>query len=92
MANIMGKSRKTDAPYMVWRAGDWEWRVLKSWQLNSLQPHARWFCDVRTPIVPEGEMGDVYVRDIIGYGELVEFDHSLFRDRETLLKTIAGQA
>ena len=60
------KTRPKDQPYEVWqtRDGSWTWYVLKKWQANDDKQYARWFCNVVTPIVPEGEMGDVYVADI----------------------------
>jgi hypothetical protein len=52
--------------YEVWQSFDdsWMWFILKKWQLKDDKPYARWFCLVKTPIVPEGEMGDVYVSEI----------------------------
>lgn len=44
--------------------GGWTWLVLKKWQADDSKQYARWFCKVFTPIVPEGEMGDVYVDEI----------------------------
>ena len=53
-------------PYEVWRSpdGSWEWQVLKKWQADDNKPYARWFCNVVTPMCPNGEMGDVYVNEI----------------------------
>jgi hypothetical protein len=59
-----GKMTTPDNAYEVWQAGDWTWYVLKKWQTNDDQPYARWFCLVKTSIVPEGEYGDVYVSEI----------------------------
>lgn len=42
----------------------WTWYVLKKWQADDDKMDARWFCDVVTPIVPHGEMGDVYVHEV----------------------------
>ena len=66
MKNTCAKTRPRANPYEVWRSfdGTWTWRVLKKWQADDAKPYARWFCDVVTPIVPEGEMGDVYVAEI----------------------------
>ena len=53
--------------YEVWQAGDWTWYVLKKYQKPEKEaenPYARWFCLVETPIVPGGELGDVYVSEI----------------------------
>src|SRR5438105_1966371 len=64
--NLMAKTVKVDRPYEVWIShnGEWVWLVLKKWQANDTAPYARWFCMVHTPMVPEGEMGDVYVSEI----------------------------
>ncbi len=68
--NLCGKMVKRADAYEVWRSydGSWTWYVLKKYQTPELEdknPCARWFCDVVTPICPNGELGDVYVRDII---------------------------
>jgi len=71
--NLCGKMRKPDQPYEVWQnvvpvfdcpPGSWTWKVLKKWQIDDRKPFARWFCEVTTPMVPDGELGDVYVTDI----------------------------
>jgi len=61
-----------DNPYETWKAGDWEWRVLKKYQTpekEAANPYARWFCAVYSPITREQmssgyELGDVYVSEI----------------------------
>lgn len=74
--NLCGKTRPKDQPYEVWQnvvpvfdcpPGSWTWHVLKKYQSpekEAANQYARWFCNVVTPIVPEGELGDVYVTDI----------------------------
>lgn len=64
--NLCGKTVKRENAYEVWRSldGTWTWYVLKKWQADDDKEFARWFCDVVTPIVPEGEMGDVFVSEI----------------------------
>jgi hypothetical protein len=64
--NLCGKTRKQDNPYEVWQSfdGTWTWNVLKKWQTDDSKPYARWFCNVVTPICPNGELGDVYVAEI----------------------------
>jgi len=38
--------------------------------------YARWHCLVKTPYVPQGELGDVYVKDIKdAKAELVKTDY-----------------
>jgi hypothetical protein len=67
--NTQGRQRKPDDPYEVWRSldGSWEWKVLKKYQApknEAKNAYARWFCEVTSPFVPYGELGDVYVREI----------------------------
>lgn len=66
--NEMGKSRKVNNPYMVYRAGDWEWRVLKAYQAPGAEKrnkYARWFCAVKSPMTHGSyDMGDTYVTDV----------------------------
>lgn len=67
MKNECLKERKTDNPYEVWRYGDWEWRVLKKWQVDDDKPYARWLCAVKSPFTYGSfEIGDVYVAEIKG--------------------------
>lgn len=65
--NPCGKVVKRENAYEVWQAGNWTWYVLKKWQIDDNKPYARWFCEVVSPIVPEGELGDCYVSDIKQY-------------------------
>ena len=71
--NLCLKTRSVDSPYEVWKSqdGTWTWLVLKKYQADDMQTNARWFCLVKTPYVPEGELGDVYVRDIKSNAVLV---------------------
>ena len=69
--NECGKVRNASNPYEVWEGSlmgvPATWKVLKKYQKPSLEasnPYARWFCEVTTPMCPDGELGDVYVRDI----------------------------
>jgi len=66
MKNLQAKTVTRESAYEVWQSADgsWTWYVLKKWQVDDNKPYARWFCDVVTPFVPEGEMGDVYVTEI----------------------------
>lgn len=66
MKNLQAKTRPASDPYDIYQSfdGTWTWNVLKKWQADDDKPFARWFCNVVTPIVPEGELGDVYVTDI----------------------------
>jgi hypothetical protein len=64
--NPCGKMRKLNDPYEVWESfdGSWQWNVLKKNQVKDDKPYASWFCMVKSPFVPDGEMGDVYVSEI----------------------------
>lgn len=78
--NAMGKTRPSEDPYLVFENGDWQWKVLKSWQANNGKPFARWFCEVSSPIVRAGELGDTYVSDVLSYGTLTYADPKVFGD------------
>lgn len=69
MKNLQAKTVKRENAYEVWQSADgqWTWYVLKKYQnpeTEAKNEYARWFCEVTSPIVPEGEMGDTYVKDI----------------------------
>lgn len=66
MKNLQAKMVKKENAYEVWSTldGSWVWYVLKKWQQDDNKKYARWFCLVTSPFVPEGEMGDVYVKEI----------------------------
>lgn len=68
MKNLCNKERKADNPYEIWGRSEnlpgWSWHVLKKWQADDNKEYARWLCLVKSPLVPEGEIGDVYVSDI----------------------------
>ncbi len=64
MKNLCAKTVKPENAYEVWAEGGWTWLVLKKWQADDDKPYARWFCLVKSPFVPNGEMGDVYVSEI----------------------------
>jgi hypothetical protein len=74
-----GKSRPATRPYEVWanESTGWEWHVLKKWQADDNKPYARWFCLVKSPFVPQGEIGDVYVREIKEHSRLVRTDYDV---------------
>ena len=74
MKNLCGKTRPVSNPYEVWQSldGSWIWNVLKKWQADDNKPYGRWFCNVVTPIVPHGELGDVYVCDIKKYARRIK--------------------
>jgi hypothetical protein len=69
MKNECGKTRKVNEPYEVWETSDgsWSWAVLKKYQnpeQEAKNEFARWFCFVKSPFCPRGELGDVYVQEI----------------------------
>jgi hypothetical protein len=69
--NLCGKTRSVDNPYEVWKSRDgWTWNVLKKWQVHDDAPYARWFCFVTSPFCPDGEYGDVYVKEITDNAEI----------------------
>jgi len=77
--NLCGKTRKADNAYEVWTSfdGTWKWYVLKKWQADDNKAFARWFCLVKSPIVPDGEYGDTYVSDIKRYATRTYVDSTL---------------
>jgi hypothetical protein len=66
MKNLQAKTVSRADAYEVWQTADgsWTWYCLKKWQADDNKEYARWFCDVVTPMCPDGEMGDVYVAEI----------------------------
>jgi len=78
--NECGKTRPKDKPYEIWKTADgaWEWHVLKKYQTPEKEAaniYARWFCLVKSPFVPDGEMGDTYVKDIKSVARIVARDY-----------------
>lgn len=80
MKNECAKTVDREHAYEVWvntvpvfdcEPGTWTWYVLKKWQADDNKPYARWFCDVVTPMCPDGEMGDTYVSDIKPYAKRI---------------------
>jgi hypothetical protein len=56
-------------PIEIWELPDktWRWEVYRKYQKPEQEeknPLARWFCKVISPFTPEGEWGDVYVKEI----------------------------
>ena len=76
MKNTCGKTREVDNPYEIWKAGDWEWRILKKYQNpdnEKKNPYARWFCAVRSPFTHGSwEYGDTYINDIASVARKVK--------------------
>jgi|TARA_Y100000310_G_scaffold66508_1_gene61836 hypothetical protein len=73
MKNECGKTRPVDNPYEVWEneGAGWTWHVLKKYQRPDKEadnPHARWFCAVKSPFTfGSYEMGDVYRSEILDH-------------------------
>lgn len=74
MLNVCKKTRDKATPYEIWEGGGWIWNVLKKWQAEDDKPFARWFCFVTSPVCPEGEYGDTYVKDIKQNAKLTYLD------------------
>lgn len=68
------KSAPVSAPHAEFTSSGWTWKVLKTYKApNSEQRdiYARWFCHVSSPMCPDGELGDVYVSDIVGTARIM---------------------
>jgi hypothetical protein len=80
MKNLKGKTRPVSNPYAKYEANGWCWSVLKHYQSPDKErdnPYSRVFCLVTSPIVPRGELGDVYCHEIPGFKfEDEEGDHA----------------
>lgn len=68
---------KQGLPLEVWETpdGSWKWEVYRKYQKpegETKNPFARWFCKVKSPFTPQGELGDVYIKDIKGYAKKVK--------------------
>ena len=70
---------QNDRPFLLggdrFEAGSWTHYVLKKYQspeLEAKNEHARWFCDVVTPMCPDGEMGDCYVSDVTRFSKRIK--------------------
>ena len=60
---------KRKKPLEIWISfnGAWKWEVYKKYQKSKNEEknyYARWLCKVYSPTVPNGEIGDVYIKDI----------------------------
>ena len=69
MKNHCGKRVTPENAYEVWQSSDgtWTYFVLKKYQTpekEAQNPYARWYCLVKSPIVPRGEYGDEYVSTV----------------------------
>lgn len=75
-ANPFGKTVDRDEPYAVYQAGGMTWKVLKTYQRPDKEKDnelARWFVLGESPAAgPYGDMGDMYVKDILQVAVLVK--------------------
>lgn len=73
MPNPFGKSRKTENPYAIYRAGDMTWHVLKTYkQVKNEDAYARWFVAAKSDATfGSFELGDTYALEVKRYGQLV---------------------
>ena len=75
MANPFRKAAPLDAPYAIYRAGDFEWRVLRTYKQPSSEAkdqYARWFVAAKSDATYGSfEYGDTYKREVVSYGRLV---------------------
>jgi hypothetical protein len=73
MPNPFAKTRKTDNPYAIYRAGDMTWHVLKTYkQVKNEDTYARWFVAAKSDATwGSFEMGDTYAIEVKRYGQLV---------------------
>jgi hypothetical protein len=73
--NPFAKSRKPDAPYAIYRAGDMTWHVLKTYKVSGNEAkdqYARWFVAAKSPMTfGSFELGDTYAVEVRRYGRLV---------------------
>lgn len=71
--NPFSKSRKTETPYAIYRAGDMVWHVLKTYkQVKNEDTYARWFVAAKSAATwGSFEMGDTYAIEVKRYGQLV---------------------
>jgi hypothetical protein len=79
--NWFAKSKKMPESYAVVESGGWSWHILKlykSLENSRKDPYARAFCLVKSPIVPDGEYGDVYLKEIpFAYSALLAAEKAL---------------
>jgi len=75
--NKFGKTVKVDNPYAIYKNDrtNFEHRVLKTYQSKdkeSKNEYARWYVASRSPYTyGSWEYGDIYVKDVISYHNLI---------------------
>ena len=75
MPNPFLKTRKTENPYAIYRAGDITWHVLKTYKMpksEAKDPYARWFVAAKSDATfGSFDLGDTYKSEVERYGTLV---------------------
>lgn len=75
MSNPFRKAAPLDAPHAIYRAGTFEWRVLRTYKQTSSEakdPYARWFVAAKSDATYGSfEYGDTYKNEVTSYGRLV---------------------
>ena len=75
MPNPFAKSRPTNSPYAIYRAGDMTWHICKTYKQPSSEakdPYSRWFVWAKSPMTyGDFEGGDTYRNEVMRYGTLV---------------------
>ncbi len=72
--NLKAKTRPVSNPYETVESNGWKWKILKHYQAPNgewLNAYARVFCFVTSPYCPQGEYGDVYIKDIPSLREIL---------------------
>jgi hypothetical protein len=77
MANPFAKTRDQATPYAIYKQGDYEYRVLKTYKMPKTEAkdiYARWFLATKGPHSMGFELGDGYAKDIRDNSELILAD------------------
>lgn len=86
--NECSKLRPKDNPYETWKGfgffKDWEWRVLKKYQIDDLAPGAKYRCFVISPTSPKGKIEDFPVWEIKKYGIMQDRKPTIVIDLEDI--------
>ena len=66
MKNLMAKTRPMDAPYLIYTAPGWTWKVLKAYSGDPHKKFGRWFLATTSPFTfGSAELGDGYIGDVV---------------------------
>ncbi len=73
--NPFSKARPVDAPYAIYKAGQWTWHVCKTYKTpenEAKDQYARWFVWAKSPMTyGDFEGGDTYAKEILAQATLV---------------------